>query len=129
MATLRIEAGQRTEEVVGFVLNNLSDEALDEVDIVREKAADEGLVSEPITVAAVITLTATGVLAITRLIELYMEHNRQISTLQIVANGFSQSSEAGRSLAELAKAHAQVSVSFGITHADKTKSSGATSKR
>jgi hypothetical protein len=118
MATIQIEAGEKTEDVLSFVLNALDDQTLDDIDVDRKMAATEGLVSEPITIVAVITATTTGVLAITRLVEKYMEHRQQLKVLSIVADGFERSSEAGKNLEKLAEKYAQVSISFGVTHAD-----------
>lgn len=111
--TIKIEAGEQTEDLLQFVLSQIDDQMLDTIEIDREVAPQSGLASEPITTTILLTLASTAVIAISRLIERWMEERRQLREISVVAEGFSQSSEEGRALTELARSHSQVMVSFG----------------
>jgi hypothetical protein len=115
MPTLRLEAGDLTEELLRFVTAELDDATLDQIEVERTRRASEGLASEPLTAAATLTLATTAVVAVTRLIERWLEKQRQLETLTIVAEGFTESDEAGRELAKLAASHANVSVKHELS--------------
>jgi len=114
MAMLRFEAGDNTEELLQYVLDGLDQDLIDQMSVDRDLEEMSGLASEPITTAVTITVATTSILAITRLIERWLEHKRQLDTLRIVADGFRQSDEVGKSLASLAAKHSAVSISYGL---------------
>jgi hypothetical protein len=114
MATLRFEAGDHTESIVGFVTSELDDSLLDTINVDREVASTSGLASEPITLAATITLTTTAIVAVLRIVERWLEMQRQLQTLEIVADGFAKSSEAGEHLTRLAEKHAEVTAKYPL---------------
>ncbi len=60
MNTLEIRAGEATEDLLQLILQQVDDDTLDQIEIEREQAPAEGLVSEPITIGVVLTLVATG---------------------------------------------------------------------
>jgi hypothetical protein len=90
---------------------------LDEIEVARQTAPSEGLASEPLTVAATLTLGTTAILAVTRLIEKYLEQKRQKETMVLISSSFAASTEAGQ-LVRLAKDYNGVSLKWGITKAD-----------
>lgn len=112
MSTIRIEAGDQTENLIQFVTKELDDATLDEIEINREVAKPSGLVSEPITIAVTVALGTAAIAAVTRLVERWLENNRQLKTLSIVADA--PSDEARKLLTGLAEKHAQVSVSYKL---------------
>ena len=114
MATLYIDAGTATGDLTRFIAGELSDAQLDEIEIDRQGLRSDKLATEPITIAATITLATTSVVMITRLIERWMEKNRQLEQMILVANGFDKSDAAGKALADLSKANAKVSVSYSL---------------
>ena len=114
MPALRLEAGDRTEERLQFVTAELDDATLDEVDVHREIGPPSGVASEPITAAVTLTLGTAAVVAVLRIVERWLEKQRQLETMRIIAEGFSQSDEAGKQLAKLAETHAGISTSYGI---------------
>lgn len=114
MPVLRLEADERTGMLVDFVTQELDDTTLDQIDVEREIAPTEGLASEPVTVAVTLTLGTTAIVAVLRIVERWLESQRQMSTLTIVAEGFEQSDEAGKQLAALARKHAHVSTKYGL---------------
>lgn len=121
MADIRLEAGEFTEEVTQFLLENLDSATVDTISVSRDFEVTTGLASEPITSVVLISGSIAVVLGIIRLIERYLETQRQITTLTLVANGFSQSDEAGIQLAALAKKHAEVAISYDLLKIAPTK--------
>lgn len=113
MQTIRIEAGDQTEYLVQFVTNNLDDETLDGIELSREVDKPFGLVSEPITTAVILTLGPPAIIAVGRLLERLLEARRQLQTLTIIAQATTDD-ETRRLLTDLAKAHAQVAVSYSL---------------
>ncbi len=113
MTRIRIEAGDATEAVAGFITAELSDAELDQVEVEREIAPTESLASEPVTVAVTFALSPLVAVAILRLLERWLENSRQERAIELVLDGFSLSSEAGRAAARLAQKHTEVSIRHG----------------
>lgn len=114
METLEISANEQTEEIVQFLLSQLSEDEIDALQIERLVKRPERLASEPITTAVLITLGTVGASAVLRLLERWLENKRQLAHLRLVADGFSRSDEAGKQLAALAAKHSTVMASYGI---------------
>ncbi|MEK8031438.1 hypothetical protein AACH06_11470 [Ideonella sp. DXS29W] len=114
MATLMLDAGRYTEDLLAFLTNELDNEILDQIEIERRNLKSEKLATEPVTVAATLTLATTAVVVVGRIIERWLENRRQLDQLRVVANGFNQSDEAGRALAALGKENAKVAVTYGM---------------
>lgn len=113
MQIIRIEASdQKTENLIQFVTNGLDDSTLDEIEITREVKKHLELMSEPITIAVNIALGTAAIASVTRLIERWLENQRQKDTLSIIANA--PSDEARKLLTALAEKHARVSVSYKL---------------
>jgi hypothetical protein len=70
--------------------------------------------SEPVTTTIVLMLAPLAAVAVLRLIEKWMEAERQRQQLEIVLRGFAVSDEAGKAAASLAGKHAQVSIKYGL---------------
>jgi hypothetical protein len=113
MGTLKLSAGERSEELLAFVTRQVDDTTLDSMTVEREQTRTAGVASEPITTAVLLTVTPIVAATISRLVERWLESRRQQTQLQIVLDGFAKSDEAGRQLAQLATKYADVSVSFG----------------
>src|SRR5688572_20391954 len=113
MATIKLSAGDRSEELLGYVTQQLDDDDLDSVSVEREQTRTPGVASEPLTTAVLLTVTPIVAATIARLVERWLESRRQETQLRIVLDGFAQSDTAGRQLTELATKYADVSVSFG----------------
>lgn len=114
MPTLHIDAGERTEELLQYVTAALDDATLDEVEVRRESVRPGNLATEPLTIAATLALGTTAVVAVARIVERWLENQRQLEHLRIVAQGFERSDAAGAALADLGKAHAVVSIRYGM---------------
>ncbi len=114
MPKLLIEAGDDTENLLQFITSELDDQTLDQIEVQRSVAKPENLATEPLTIAAALVLTPPLVIVVGRIIERWLENRNQLAHLKIVAEGFNQSDEAGRSLTDLSKAHAKVSVSYKL---------------
>jgi hypothetical protein len=121
MPTLYLDAGSHTEDLLTFLTNELDDDLLDSIEIEREGLKSDRLATEPITIAATLTLATTTVIVVGRIIERWMEGQRQLQQLRVVANGFKQSDEAGKALAALGKENAKVAVSYGMPSVQKQK--------
>lgn len=114
MATLILEAGENTEELLQFITSEMDDATLDKIDVHRDVVKPDNLATEPLTIAATLTLSTTLVIIVGRIIERWLENQRQLDHLRIVAAGFKESDEAGNGLAQVSKAHAAVSISYGL---------------
>jgi len=114
MPTIRIDAGDQTEDLLLFITSQLDDATLDEIDIQREGVKSDNLATEPFTAAATLALATTAIVSVSRIIERWLENRRQLEHLHIIANGFTKSDEAGRALSDVSKAHAKVSVAYGL---------------
>jgi hypothetical protein len=121
MATLEIDAGRRTEDLLQFITAELDDETLDAIGVERRPMKGGTLASEPFTASAMLTLAAAGVVAVGRIIERWLEKQRQLEQLKLVAEGFKQSDEAGKALAKLSEKHAAVSIAYRLASAPAPK--------
>ncbi len=113
MVTIRFVAEDRTEDLVNFITGQMDDDALDAMALQREHARTPGLASEPVTTGVLISVTPIVARTVARLIERWLESRRQERQLTLVSDGFTESDEAGRQLANLASKYSDVSVSFG----------------
>ena len=113
MTRIRIEAGDATEAVAGFITAELSDAELDQIEVDREIAPTEFLASEPMTIAVTFVLSPLVSVAILGLLERWLEKSRQERAIELVLDGFDRSSDAGRAAAQLAQKHTEVSIRHG----------------
>src|SRR5579863_2707723 len=95
---LRLEFGKDTEKLIQDVLKNLTVEQLDAIDLRREYDKSTDFAGEPLTIAAVVTISIGVTVAVTRLIERWMEKHRQIEQFRIIAEVYKDSTEAGAAL-------------------------------
>lgn len=128
MATITIEGTKDLEDMLKFVLDEGGEALADQIDIRRESAPVKGLGGEPLSTAAVITLTITIAPYVTRLIERWMEKRGQAEQMTIVAGGFGISDAAGEALTELGKKHADVSISYKLIDPKSGKRASAATK-
>lgn len=119
MPTLVLDAGRHTEDLLAFLTNELDDDTLDQIEIERQGLKADKLATEPVTIAATLTLATTAVVVVGRIIERWLENQRQLDQLRVVATGFNQSDEAGRALAALGKENAKVAVTYGMPNAQR----------
>ncbi len=112
MTTLRIEAGDQTEDLIQFVTKELDDATLDEIDISREVSKPSGLASEPITIS-VTFLGIAAIVAVTRLVERWLENKRQGAAIRMLVDA--PTDEVRRMLVEVEKKHADVSIEYKLT--------------
>lgn len=121
MATIRLKAGDATEELISFITNGLPDELLDATEIEREHPKDFQVASEPITFGVLMTLTPVAAIAVARLLEKWLEARRQCEHIKLVLEAFDLSGEAGAAVARIAEKHADVSITFGMPEAPDAK--------
>jgi hypothetical protein len=127
MATLHVNAGSETESLLQAILDGLEEgeDGLEgdnaEVEITRESKPTTGVAGDPITIAATITLATILVPRVARIIERWMENQRQAEELRVVAAGFASSDEAGKELAKVAVAHSKVSIEYKLEQSPKSK--------
>ena len=107
---LEIKAGQDTESLVAFITDQLPDQALDSVDVKRELEDAEGLATEPVTIAAIITASGAIVATVATLVAKWLEGQRQAKTIDLLIRGYKESPKAGDAVLALAKTHAGVRV-------------------
>jgi hypothetical protein len=114
MAQLILSADTDTENLVGFITGELDNTVLDSLEVSRDLERAPDLAREPVTVAVTLTLSTVQVVVIARLIERWLAQRHELKVLKIVAEGFQQSSEAGKAMAEVAKKYSAVAVSYGL---------------
>lgn len=114
MPSIHIDAGAETEAMLQFITDELDDATLDEIEIQRDVVKSDNLATEPLTAAATLTLATTAIIAVARIIERWMENKRQETQINIVAEGFKQSDQAGKALAEVSKTYSKVSIAYGM---------------
>lgn len=118
MFHINIEAGDLTEELVQYITGDLDDETLDQIEVKRRGNPTINLVSEPITVTvAITTISLAGIVAVTRLIERWMENQKELETIKITAATALKSTDAAEILAGIANKHAEVAVAYGLVTA------------
>lgn len=115
MEKLSLKCGTETELLLRFITENLTDEQLDEVEVVREFDKVSGVGGEPLTVTAILTLTPIITIAVTRLIERWIEARKQEKQMKLIIEGFGVSEEAGKQLAAVATNNTTVSYTQGFT--------------
>jgi hypothetical protein len=114
MPTILIDAGDETEALLQFIAKELDDKTLDEIEVVRDVAKSENLATEPLTVTATLALATGSLIPVARIIERWMENRKQATQLRIVLEGFQQSDDAGKALADVAKTYSKVSIEYGM---------------
>lgn len=114
MNQLILSMNKGTEDLWQYILENISDSTLDEIEVERDIKDPSGLASEPVTAALILSLSSLTAAVILRLVERWMENKRQREQLEIVLQGFSISDEAGKAAASLAQKHADVSIKYGL---------------
>ena len=117
MPTIHIDAGAQTEDLIQYITSELDDATLDQIEIHREVVKSGNLATEPLTAAALLTLATTTVVVVARIIERWLESQKQLEQLAIVAKGFKQSDQAGQALADVSKTFSKVSVAYGMPSA------------
>lgn len=121
MPTLVLDAGHQTEDLLAFLTNELDNDTLDQIEIERQGLKSDKLATEPVTIAATLTLATTAVVVVGRIIERWLENQRQLEQLRVVATGFDRSDEAGKALAALGKENAKVAVTYGMPSAQRQR--------
>lgn len=94
------EDGGRLAE---FIMKNLDDEDLDQVEVTRKFAESRGNYNEPITVGALLTFAGGSVLVVGRLVERWMELENNRQQMRLVLEAYRESAEAGKTLGDIAK--------------------------
>jgi len=115
MEKLSFSCGKETESLLRHITNNLTDEQIDEIEVIREFEQVSGVGGEPLTTTAILTLTPILSIAVTRLIERWIEARKQEKQMKLIIQGFEISAEAGKLLAEVAKNNTTVSYTQGFT--------------
>lgn len=110
---LYLNVGDHTEELISFITNNLEDEVLDEVDLSRIHA-ESSVASEPITIAAVMFLSSAAIYATARLIEKWLEIERQKDVREDLIVAWDKDENLGKAMVEMEKSHSNVIVSQGM---------------
>lgn len=114
---LYLNVEDHTEELISFITNNLEDEVLDEVDLSRLHA-ESSVASEPTTIAAVMILSSTAIYATARLIEKWLELQRQKDVRDTLRVAWDKDEDLGKAMLEIEKLHSNVIVSQGMPTAE-----------
>jgi hypothetical protein len=113
MTTLVLEAGPDTEDLAQFVLSNLDDQTVDDMEVDRRFAPSEGLASEPITISlALIGLATNSIPTVGHLISQWIEARRQQKAVGVIIQAAQSSPELAEMLVDLERKHSEVSVAF-----------------
>jgi hypothetical protein len=112
-AQLFLNAGEETEDLLEFITRQLDDKELDELHFERIHP-DQSLASEPITIAAVCTLSATVAYSVTRLLEKWLETRRQREVRRDLLIFWEKDPALGKKLCDLERVHSSVVVKQGM---------------
>jgi hypothetical protein len=108
-----LSAGDKTEELINFVFRGLSDELTDQIELQRVADTEGGVARELITAGAILTFAPALGIPVFRLVERWMEINRQKSAVKLICEAGKEDKAIMKTLAELEKKHADVMVSYG----------------
>ena len=97
-----------TEDLVGYITKELSDEELDQIDVHRELDRRDDLASEPITIACLIGASSAVAVAVGRIVERWLETKRQEEQINLTMTAYKESPEAGKAVAGIVRTHAGV---------------------
>ena len=111
---ISLSAGDETESLVRFITNELDDESLDHMEVMRDLERRRDLASEPVTVAALLGLGGVTAVAVGRIIERWQENRRQREAAKTIIEAFKVSKDAGIALTELESRHADVAVAYQL---------------
>jgi hypothetical protein len=101
-------SGKEGVGLAEFILGELDDETLDHVDVVREFADASGNANEPITLCALLTFSGVAVVTVGRLVERWMELHATERQIDLVADVYAESPEAGKAARDIALAGIKV---------------------
>ena len=75
---LTLAADERTEDLLGSILDEIDDDTLDQLEVEREIVKQSGLTAEPATAAATIVAATPIVIAVLRVLKSYLEGRNAI---------------------------------------------------
>ena len=113
---LQIEAGDKTEELIRYIFNELDDENLDVTDVTKNVDTSGNIAFEPITISAILGTSTVVAILIARLIEKWMDSQKETANLELIyqAGNSGLSDAAINAIKEVASKYADVSISNGV---------------
>lgn len=108
-----LSAGDKTEALVNFIFNEMSDDLVDQIKLDRITPADGGVAREFITTGAILTFAPALGIPIFRLIERWLETNRQREQTKLICEASKEDKALMRVLADLEKKHSDVMIKYG----------------
>lgn len=112
--SLELQAGEETEALIQYIFENLDDELLDKIDLKRNHSQKDGVASEALTSAAVLSLSASALAIIGRLVEKWLENERQFAHLKIILQAKKESDIDIAPIIDLAKKHSDIILETGF---------------
>jgi hypothetical protein len=109
---LSVYAGSDTDALVSFIFRQLPDAQVDQIGLDRIAGQGGGVARELITTAAVLSFSSALALPIFRLVERWMEQERQKRAMKLIYEAARETPQALEILAELEKKHTEVSVQY-----------------
>lgn len=113
-AMFSIETDGKLDDILQYVMDRVSDEEIDQLELERVAGAASGIAYEPVTIAAIIAASTPVALAVLRLIERYLQGREHRDTLRIVSSSAHDNPQISRELASLAKSYAGVEIKQGL---------------
>jgi len=110
---LTIVADTETDNLVNFIFRELPDNVVDMIDLERLSPATTGVARELVTLAAVLTFSSTLSIAIFRLVERWMEQERQRVAAELIYKSGTDNPTVTKILSDLEKKHSDVLVRYG----------------
>lgn len=105
--------GPQTEDLINYIFRELSDDIVDEIDLDRISPEIGGVARELVTTGAILTFTAALAVPIFRLIERWMEQQRQREATELIYEAAKENPEVVSVLAEMEKQHIDFFVKRG----------------
>lgn len=116
METLVLKCGTETESLLQFIVNNLTVEQIDSIEIEREYDDIPGIGGEPLTTSIILALTPIITIQVSRIIERWLEIKNQQTQLKLTLEALALSEESGKVVAKIVTNNANVSVGRGLTN-------------
>ena len=81
---LTVMAGERTESLLGAILDQIDNHTLDQLEVERQVPKQSGLAAEPATVAATMIAAVPVLITVLRIVKTYLEGRQVIQRAKLV---------------------------------------------
>ena len=113
-AMFSIETEENLDELLRYLMENISDEEIDGLELEKITEPSKGIAYEPVTVAAVIVASTPIALAVLRLLERFLQDHTHHKIINLVWDAGRDNPALSSTLASLGKTYAGVEAKQGL---------------